>query len=195
MFGRKSAYHEAQVLEAIKAGGRGRQEAEYQLYNRFQYLVQKGKNRHGLSEDQAIDAYTDAVMAVIDKISGGRFRQENKISTLLHQIFFNKCVDVFRKHANTPAKADLEEAIGWLPDRAMDMLKQLQVEEEMEALRDLMAKLGESCRNILWDALYYGFRPAEIAEKLGLKNAETVLSQKSRCLKKLRAMAAKMNNG
>jgi DNA-directed RNA polymerase specialized sigma24 family protein len=86
------------------------------------------------------------------------------------------------------------EAMPYLPDRASDMLGKLMLEEQMDALRALMAQLGESCRNILWDALYFGFRPAEIAEKYGLKNAETVLSQKSRCLKKLRSMAGAMNN-
>lgn len=189
MFARKTAYNEEQVLEAIREGGRARQEAEYQLFDRFRYLVPKGKKKHGLSEEQAIDAYTDASMAVIDKISSGSFRRENKVSTLFHQIFYNKCVDVFRKNANTPEKTDLMEAMPYLPDQASNMLGKLIVEEQMDELRALMAKLGESCRNILWDALYFGFRPAEIAEKYGLKNAETVLSQKSRCLKKLRAMA------
>ncbi|MEZ4688501.1 MAG: sigma-70 family RNA polymerase sigma factor [Bacteroidia bacterium] len=194
MFGPKSAYQESQVLEAIRAGGRGRQEAEYQLFDRFRYLVQKGKKRHGLGDDQVIDAYTDAVMAVIDKIASGSFRAENKISTLLHQVFFNKCVDVFRKESNTPAKTGLEEVMALLPDRTGDVLQRLMVEEKMAALRGLMENLGESCKTILWDSLYFGYRPAEIAEKLGLKNAETVLSQKSRCLKKLRSLAAEMNN-
>lgn len=184
----RSAYDESRVIRQIREGGRPRQEAEYAVYDRFQYLVRKGMRKHGLSEDEAVDAYTDSVMALINSIIKGSFRSENKISTLLHQIFFNKCVDVFRKNANTLETSELIPESFMMPDKAQDIMQRITIDEHMDQLKGFMGQLGQSCREILWDSLYLGYRPAEIAEKLGLKNAETVLSQKSRCLKQLRTI-------
>ncbi|MFK7969459.1 MAG: RNA polymerase sigma factor [Bacteroidia bacterium] len=184
----KIVYHEDQIIQRIKEGGRARQEAEYVLYDRFQYLVRQGMKKRGLTEDQAIDAYTDAFMALVDKVAKGDFRQENKLSTLLHQIFFNKCVDVFRKNANKQEMTELLPEIPNMPDRAQDIVKRIAISQDMDKLKAFMSHLGKTCQEVLWSSLYDGFRPAEIAEQLGMKNAETVLSQKSRCLKQLRKL-------
>lgn len=180
------AYNERQVILQIEAGGRARRAAEYQLFDRFRYLVNQGMRKHGLSEDDAIDAYTDSILVLIRTIEDGKFQSQNKISTLLHAIFFRKCVDVFRKNANTLEITELMPESSTLPDRAQDILRNMMTQENVRRLRVFMLQLGQRCQEILWDSLYFGYRPAEIAEKYGLKNAETVLSQKSRCLKKLR---------
>jgi RNA polymerase sigma-70 factor (ECF subfamily) len=194
MFGRKQNFQEETVIVGIQAGGIEKQKAEAMLYDRFTYLVTKGKKRHFLSQEQANDAYADAVIAVVDVIAKGSFRTENKISTLLHQIFFNKCVDVLRKKSNKDNWSWMPENMSF-PDKAVGVLRRMIAEEEVEILVGLMDKLGKSCKDILWDSMYHGYSAKEIASNLGFKSPESVMSQKSTCLKKLKALIAKKKLG
>ena len=172
MFGRKSTYQEDQVLAGIRQGGRARRQAEEQLFDRFTYLIPQGKKKHGLSEENSLDAYTDAIMVVIEQVASGTFRQENRISTLLHRIFFNKCVDVFRRESNTAKKVLWVEDYPSMPDRAQDIVRQIAGKEDLAWIMAQMEQLGSSCKEILWDTLYLGFKPGEVAEKMGFKKLE-----------------------
>ncbi len=190
MFGRKPIFKEEAVLAGIRAGGTQRRKAEALLYDRYGYLISKGKTKHFLNQEQATDAYADAVIAVVDHIARGSFRTENKISTLLHQIFFNKCVDVLRKKSNKDNWSWMPENMA-LPDKANNVLKTLIEREEVEVLVAFMEKLGKSCKEILWNSIYHGYSAKEIAENMGFSNAASVMSQKSTCLKKLKSLIAR----
>jgi len=194
MFGRKQKFHEASVIAGIQAGGSEKRKAEALLYDRFTYLIIKGKAKHYLSQEQATDAYADAVIAVVNHIAKGSFRTENKISTLLHQIFFNKCVDVLRKKSNKDNWNWMPENMA-LPDKATGVLRQIIEQEEVDILVGLMGKLGKSCKEILWNSMYHGYSAREIAEEMNFKSAASVMSQKSTCLKKLKDLISKKKIG
>lgn len=194
MFGRKQKFHEESVIAGIQTGGIEKQKAEAMLYDRFTYLIAKGKAKHFLSQEQATDAYADAIIAVVDYISRGSFRTENKISTLLHQIFSNKCVDVLRKKSNKDNWSWMPENMAF-PDKAIGVLRRMIEHEEVDILVGLMDKLGKSCKDILWNSMYHGYSAKEIAAEMGFKSAASVMSQKSTCLKKLKALIVKKKIG
>lgn len=190
MFRRTPSFNETKVLAGIQQGGRARREAEAQLYDRYAYLVTKGQQKHHISEEQAVDAYADAVIAVVNQVAKGTFRRENKLSTLLYAVFFNKCVDVLRKKTNKEKWSELPEQMP-LPDHAQQLLKRMIEKEQVALVQQVMEKLGKSCKSILWNSMYHGYSAQEIADEMGFKSAGSVMSQKSTCLKKLKAMLAK----
>lgn len=58
----------------------------------------------------------------------------------------------------------------------------------VERMKKSLAKLSEKCREILEESYYYFDKQSlqEVARDLGLRNADTAKSTKSRCLKRLR---------
>lgn len=190
MFGGKQKYEESSVISGIQQGGIEKQKAEAVLYDRFAYLIVKGKKKYFLEEEQALDAYADAIIVVTETIAGGSFRTENKISTLLHQVFFNKCVDVLRKKTNKDKWAWMPEQMAF-PDKAVGILTRIIEHEEVDILISLMERLGKSCKDILWKSMYHGYSAKEIATEMDFKSPGSVMSQKSTCLKQLKALIAK----
>ena len=118
----------------------------------------------------------------------GNYKGGSSLFTLLYTIVRNCCVDFLRK--NTSKVNDWVNEMPVVPDRAKNILEQLSLKEGMAELKSLMEQAGTNCRQVLIDSLYFGYKVEEIAERQGLKNAQTVSSIKSRCLSRLRKLIA-----
>jgi RNA polymerase sigma factor (sigma-70 family) len=173
-----------ELITAIKNQGRPGEQAIKWLFDRHKGMIGKARFDHRLTEEQALDAFTDAVLALRKQVMEGVFKGESKVSTYLHSIFYRRCVDQLRRKATyspeTGAEAP-EPADGSLqPDQ------HLSVKEDFGRLMAFMAQLGEQCRQILMYRYYYGYEDMEeIARLTGAKNANTAGSLRYRCMQQL----------
>lgn len=171
------------IIADLQAGGRLREQAANQLFKQFQGLIPFALKRHKLSQEEAFDAYSDSILALVRQVGRGDFKGESKLSTYLNGIFFRKCVDQLRKKTTYSLNDD---SIPDVVDTAPDPGQQLETLSELKNLKQLMQKLSESCQQILMLRYYWGYENMEeIAEKLGLKNANTAGSLRHRCMKQL----------
>ena len=81
MFGRKPKILDKALIQGLKTTGVERQRFENYLYDNHTYLVQTGMKKHRLEENDALTAYTDAVLVVIRNIETNRFKGESTIKT------------------------------------------------------------------------------------------------------------------
>ncbi|MEZ4685550.1 MAG: hypothetical protein R3B47_05655 [Bacteroidia bacterium] len=80
------------------------QNAVSAFFTAHKKLVQIGSRKYNISEERALDAYTDAVIAK-GQIDAGKFRGESKVKTYFEQIFSFKCIDAFKKRRLREAKS------------------------------------------------------------------------------------------
>lgn len=176
-----------EVIREIKAGGSRQEKMIRNVYDSCYPFIYKALQKHKLTEEQAIDAYTDAVMALRKNILKGSFRGDSKYSTFLYSIFFKRCLNAIRDAGTNKHVWDYELPLH-LQDKAPGIAKLLEVNEQWELLGGYLSKLGDKCKEVLLDALYYGFKMEEIAHRHGYKDAQSMRSKKHSCMKQLKKL-------
>ena len=78
---------------------------------------------------EAFNAYSDCILAAIEKISNGTFEGRSSLKTYLYQIFHNKCVDLIRKNATNKSSMNrtesISEKLNQLSDKARSVVQLL----------------------------------------------------------------------
>lgn len=182
-------------IDHIRAGGFKQERSIRQLYEQYFYLVRLGKSKYPkMDDDDLLSAYNASIISLRKQIVLGNFRGESTIKTYLNRIFFNKCIDILRKHSSNKEDSGFESMPE--PDsgnQSPGILKQLYQEERIAQLASLLEKLGKVCKKIIIDAEYWGYNATEIAERVGFSNARSVSSKKYDCLKRLSRMIPTSN--
>jgi RNA polymerase sigma factor (sigma-70 family) len=182
-----------QIIGKIRQDGLDKRKGEEALFSRYSYFIREGVRKHRLTEEQAFDAYSDGVLAVIDNISNGTFKGESSLKSYLYKIFHNKCVDLFRKsttNKNVISKAhSIDEELFRLSDLSRSIIQTLIEKADWTVLKERIARLGEDCRKmlLLWADNY---NDKEIAVMMEYKTANVVKTSRLRCLAKLRQLYA-----
>lgn len=189
MFGRKPKILDNALIVGLKKAGNEKQRFENYLYDNHTYLVKVGMRKHSFSEDDALTAYTNTILAVIKNIETERFKGESTIKTYLTGIFYRKCVDLVRQQTTNKENILPIEEFFNISDKVKSVLEQIILKEKVEDLRVKIQQLGGKCRTILekWAAGYSDKEIANIAA-LAFKSAATVKTTRHRCLTKLRAL-------
>lgn len=170
----------------IRAGGLEFEEGSNYLFSSYLGFIPKVKSKLHLSESSMKDAYSDALIKLIRHIKQGTFRQESKMSSYFYRILYNTSVDVLRKETTNKNMATTELHEYSAVER--DLLGILEANSEAEQVLLMIDKMGETCKKILIDWGYYGYKMEEVAERADLANAKSATSMKYKCLQKLRAM-------
>ncbi|WP_299676952.1 RNA polymerase sigma factor [uncultured Tenacibaculum sp.] len=137
-----------------------------------------------LSEEDALDIYHDTIIAFNKSFTQNKINiTKSSIKTYLFGIGKNKIYNHFKKNKKIHLVKDRE-------DEAYESIEIDTVTPTIEqiALSKALQKISESCRTLL--KLFY-FRNLDIEEIVNLtdyKDANTVSSHKSRCMKKLKEL-------
>ncbi|WP_373511492.1 RNA polymerase sigma factor [Persicitalea sp.] len=183
---------DSSIIQGILAGGTSRRLYENQLYEKYQYFIEQGERKHSrLSADDCSMVYSDAVLTVIEHVSGNRFEGRAELKTYLYKIFSNKCVDLIRR--NTTNKAEVHQTDGLsdylnlLPDDTHTAIQQLVQQQDAQLLGQRLSELGDKCRQMLM-AWGEGFKDEDIANQMSYQSAAVVKTSRLRCMKKLREL-------
>ncbi|MCB0836676.1 MAG: sigma-70 family RNA polymerase sigma factor [Bacteroidetes bacterium] len=174
-----------EIIQVIRAGGPEGEKCIDYLYNKaYIRMIHKIKRKLFLDDEDIKDAYTDAVVKLVEQIKKGKFRGDSKLSSYFYRIFYNKSVDVARKNSSNQIEHLPIEEVVPTADPAKNILDLLEVSDDRRKVQMYLDKLSEKCKIIL---LYFakGYNMEEIAEMAELKNAESATSQKYKCFKKL----------
>jgi RNA polymerase sigma-70 factor (ECF subfamily) len=180
-----------EIIGQLRQAGIDKRRSEEQLFNRYVYFIREGMNKHGLSEDEAFDAYSDTILSAIEKIATGTFEGRSSLKTYLYQIFFNKCVDLLRKKSTNKQSVHRTESITdrllHISDTARSVVQRLIDQTDWNLLKKRLNELEEKCRQLLlmWADSY---SDKEIATALEYKTSDVVKTSRLRCLQKLRSL-------
>lgn len=186
------AYSNEEVIRGIKAGGHSQEKWLQKIYEAHFSLVYKALAKHKVNEEQAIDAYSDAIIEFRKKIINDSFRGDSNYFSYLYSIFFNKIFNALAK--NKTKKVDwVFEMPTYLIDENKDIAQLLETNEAYETLLYFMDQLGDPCHTVLLDSAYWGYSMDEVAKRHNFKDAATARSKKFHCIKKLLAIINQKN--
>lgn len=192
LFSKLESVTDKDFISQVLQGGQPQEKAIQTLFQTHQHWVSRGVKRYKLPQETALDAYTDAVLALRKQVLAGKFNGESRISTYMYTIFSRRCVDRVRKNTTQPVSELLSESI---QDSRPDPADQLITSEKVAYLKRVMGQLSDQCRQILLYRYFYGYEDMEeIAELLGIKNANTAGSLRYRCMKRLLAIINQSND-
>jgi RNA polymerase sigma-70 factor (ECF subfamily) len=180
-----------QIIGLIRQRGLDKRKGEESLFSEYSYFIRDGIRKHRLSEDEAFDAYSDSVLAVIESISNETFQGNSTLKSYLYKIFHNKCVDLFRKNATNKNSVNrtfsINEELFRLSDKSRSILQALIEKADWTMLKERLEQLGEDCKRmlLLWSDSY---SDKEIAVVMDYKTANVVKTSRLRCLTKLRQL-------
>lgn len=172
-----------QLIDNLKRGDTGLLDEVY-LENRDAFLnwIRKSYN---LKEEDAADIYQDTLIAFYENVRNGKLeRLSANLQTYLFSIGKNMAL---KRHRSMRLIKKHEDALIAEADNVEDPFTG-DVDERTVAVKKAFEKMEEPCHSILKQYYYFRQSMAEIAETLDYKNADTVKSQKSRCMKHLKEM-------
>lgn len=175
-----------EIIEAFSTGGALKEQAVNHLMNEYIPYLPKVAKKTGLSKNEALDVFTDAIMALIDQTTSAQFKGASKLSTYFYKIFYFKCVDLFRK--KTTNKIDYKDELSISSDSTPIIINKIETDEKIKQLYKYLDQLGDPCKQILLDWGFWGYNMKEIAERTGLENSVQAKDRKYKCLKKLRKL-------
>jgi RNA polymerase sigma factor (sigma-70 family) len=169
----------------------GKRRGEELLFNGFVYFIREGGKKFRLTEEEAFDAYADAILSAIASISGGQFQGNSSIKTFLYRIYQNKCVDLLRKKTtkrnSVHDTVTITDLTAQLSDAAVSAVQRMVDNMDVELLRQRLQEIGEKCRQLLWLSAE-GYSDKLITKELQYKTTDVVKTSRLRCLSKLRQL-------
>ena len=187
-------YSDQAIIKGLAQPGTERRKAEDLLFITYRYFIREGVQKHNLQEEDAFDAYSDTVLAAIDKITSGAFEGRSSLKTWMFRIFQNKCVDLVRKKTTNKNSihqtAPVAEWLQALSDTSKTIVQQLVEKADADLLKQRLNELGEKCRELLTLSAD-GYTDKILAAQLAYKSADVVKTTRLRCLEKLRQLYKK----
>jgi RNA polymerase sigma factor (sigma-70 family) len=179
------------IKENLAQHGIYRRRGEEQLFTTYMYFIKEGMKKYPLTEDEAFDAYSDAVLACIEKVTNGSFEGLSTIKTFLFQIFSNKCVDLVRRKTTNKQSVhrtlEISDMLLHLSDTAKTVVHKLIEQTDNNLLQQKLDELGSNCRQLLLLSAE-GNSDKQIAEQMEYKTADVVKTSRLRCLERLRRL-------
>ena len=155
----------------------------------YSYFVREGVRKFSISEDEALDAYSDTILVTIEKVADLTFKAESSLKTYIHQIFHNKCVDLIRKKTtnrnSVHQTVSITDLLIQIPDAAKPVIQQMTEKSNWELLKARLDQMGGNCRQLLL-LFADGYSDKDIAIELSYKTADVVKTSRLRCVDKLR---------
>jgi RNA polymerase sigma factor (sigma-70 family) len=148
-----------------------------QHYKMIEYFILKNS---GTCSD-AQDIFQDALIVLFEKTRNNEFKLSSSLKTYLYSIVRNLWLKKLRDHKVSLSLKDIEPY-----EDVEDTSQVLALDMKLNAVEKALEFLGEKCKDILVKFYYYHLKMDEIAVVLNYSNAETVKSQKYKCLQQLK---------
>lgn len=163
------------------------------LYKRYKssFVTRMTSNNSGITKDDAIDIFQDSLIILYDKIVQEEILTLEKPDSYLNRIGQLLVFEFLRKkkatdNAHSFNKTLVQEVVGY---------EFLSKEESKGVLsKSYLNQIGQRCQELLIAFYYRGLTLKEIAASDNYKNANTVKSQKHKCLSQLKKIYNESRN-
>jgi RNA polymerase sigma factor (sigma-70 family) len=175
-------YDDAELIAAIK-DKKMLDDAIAFTYQQYSKTVSSFIINNGGSQQDADDIFQETVIAFINTVQKGNYRMEAGIPTFLVAISKNLWYKEIKKKDRSEYREKVFE-IG-RGSEELDVSNDISDREMKKELRELLDKLGDSCKKILMLFYYDNLSMKEIVEHLHYDNEQVVRNKKYKCLKEL----------
>jgi RNA polymerase sigma factor (sigma-70 family) len=175
-------YTDAELIATISAGVDLNNAIQF-IYRQYSEATGSLIRQYGASEQDADDIFQETVVAFIDVVKKGKFRMEASVRTFLASIARNYWFNELKKRDRSDHRNKIFEL-----SRGKDEADTSELIVEMEKkrqLRELVDRLGESCRKVLLMFYYENMSMKEMLEHLPYENEQVIRNKKYKCLQQL----------
>ena len=153
------------------------------LYQQYAATTSSFIISYGASEQDAEDVFQETVLSFIDIIKKGKYRMEASVKTFLVSIAKNIWLNEVKKKERAGFREKQFE--NGRDRQEADISHHISDLEKRRQLRELLYKLGESCRKLLMLYYYDNLSMKEIVQHLPYENEQVVRNKKYKCLQQL----------
>jgi len=178
-------YDDVELIAAIN-DKKSLDQAILYIYQNYSETVSSFITNNGGSEQDADDTFQETVVAFIDIVQKGKYRAEASIKTFLVSIARNIWYNQIKKKERSGHREKVYEVSRGTDE--MDVSHYISDREVKKEFRELLDKLGESCRKILTLFYYENLPMKDIVQHLHYENEQVVRNKKYKCLQQLTEM-------
>ena len=175
-------FSDAELEEAIREKTLLEQ-AIRQLYQQHAEIPRSFIMGKGGTAQDADDIFQETVIAFIDTVQKGKFRQESGIRTFLISISKHLWYNEIRKRQRAENREKLYESDREIEEEGIGRI--IQDRELKHQLNQMLQDLGDSCRKILELFYYENLSMKEIVSHMHYENEQVVRNKKYKCLQQL----------
>ena len=178
-------YTDAELISAI-SNEKDLNPAILFLYQRYSEATRSFIMSYGGSEQDADDVFQETVVAFIDSVKKGKYREEASIKTFLASVAKHVWFNELKKKERAGFREKQFESTR--DQQQQDVSHQIGDLEQRQQLRDMVQQLGEPCQKILLLFYYENLSMKEITDHLPYENEQVVRNKKYKCLQQLTGM-------
>ncbi|HEY4290338.1 MAG TPA: sigma-70 family RNA polymerase sigma factor [Puia sp.] len=178
-------YTDAELISAISSG-KDLNPAILFLYQRYSEATRSFIMSYGGNEQDADDVFQETVVAFIDSVKKGKYRQEASVKTFLGSVAKHIWFNELKKKERAGFREKQFESTR--DQQEQDISHQIGDLEQKQQLRDLLLQLGEPCQKLLLLFYYENLSMKEITAHLPYENEQVVRNKKYKCLQQLTGM-------
>lgn len=182
----KEGFSDSTLVSALQQEGRVQDDAIRFLYSRYyegltQFVISNGGN-----EQDADDIFQETVVAFIEMVRMGKFRQEASVKTILFTINRNTWYTEISKRGRQQARNKLFVAENHEVEK--DVSEYISGREARNTVLSVIEGLGAACKKILLLFYYENLSMKDILESTEYESEQVVRNKKYKCLKQLEQM-------
>ena len=178
-------YTDAELISAI-SNERDLNPAILFLYQRYSEATRSFIMSYGGNEQDADDVFQETVVAFIDSVKKGKYREEASIKTFLASVAKHVWFNELKKKERAGLREKKFESTR--DQEQQDVSHQIGDLEQRQQLRDMLQQLGEPCQKLLLLFYYENLSMKEITDHLPYENEQVVRNKKYKCLQQLTGM-------
>ncbi len=157
--------------------------AKWYEANKKPFISYMLKRYATLGPDDAEDLYQECIMVLHQNIVSNKLTKLTcSLSTYLIQIGINKANTLLRQ---CPPHVSEENQLDW--ERLYHLIGD-ETSPYQEEVYQIVDRIEQPCREILFSYYYDSFSMTTIADRLGYKDADVVKATKYRCMQKVKNM-------
>ena len=173
-----------------------RPEALRDIYLAHRKAFLRYSKKYPITASMAEDVYQDAIIILRDNARQGKL---DNLKSELRTYLFSIGKYLIYTHLRKQKKVHLVEDFSTMYNEQTLMIEIVEATisdgEQKHQMQIALEQLGGKCREILYLFYYRGFSLDEIVETLGYSGKDVAKSQKSRCLKSLKALVKSPSYG
>ncbi|WP_353779279.1 sigma-70 family RNA polymerase sigma factor [Winogradskyella sp. 3972H.M.0a.05] len=144
----------------------------------YAYILSNSGN-----EDDAKDVYQESIIAFYENVRDQKFKGQSAIGTYIYSIARFKWLNKLKSKAVSEKHHEQLETGEEFSKTPLASL----IEEEYRAqIMEVLGALGESCKQLLIDTIYYDKSMKDIVEERDFTNEQVARNKKYKCMKKLK---------
>lgn len=178
-------YSDAELIAAIRSSERLDEAIRY-IYQRYAETISSLIVNNSGNEQDAQDIFQETVVNFIETVQKEKFRGESNVRTFLVAIARNTWLNELKKRQRSDFREEVFE--NSRPLQEPDVSHLISDREVKKQFRDLLGKLGQSCKKILELFYYENLSMKEMLDHLPYENEQVVRNKKYKCLQQLTGM-------